>query len=194
MKCLALHFLSRPLLLTVAILLICETALSLPGLHSPDTHLSLVEKDVPSTTPSSFEAPSNISNTSPVFSTLDKASVDRHMTDVNCLEATGQTSWGRAPLDAIHDGIKYLRTSQGGNMVCGAPPHTCVRISCSWHGGIHLCNNNSYHLRKNCFYIADYAQALVDKCTYKDVVGQNSVGGQAWDIENWNVIVKVEKC
>ena len=65
------------------------------------------------------------------------------MTDVNSLEATGQSSWGSAPLDAVQDGIKYLRTSQGGNKACGAPPHTCVRISCSWHGGIHLCSNVS---------------------------------------------------
>tara|TARA_R110002060_G_scaffold39211_1_gene50424 strand:+ start:132 stop:299 length:168 start_codon:yes stop_codon:yes gene_type:complete len=53
---------------------------------------------------------------------------------------------------------------------------------------------NAYHLEKKCSDIAEYAQALVDKSTYEDLVGQNSVGAQAWDVKIWNVIVKVEKC
>ena len=54
---------------------------------------------------------------------------------------------------------------------------------------------NTCDLRKACFLLADYAQALVDKCiTTDDGAGDKTVGGQAWDNGNWNLYIKCESC
>lgn len=142
----------------------------------------------------------------------------RYITDVNCLPVTGQTTWSPAALGPIKSGINYLRTFNGGNGACGVSRNSCIRISCSQNAAIYWCNNvstlistdfwwcvrdltdanvwqNTYDLRKACFLLADYAQALVDKCIITDDgFGDKTVGGQAWDNGNWNVYIKYETC
>lgn len=50
------------------------------------------------------------------------------MTDVNCLEATGQNSWGRAPLDAIQDVLSISELPRGAIRSAGLH-HTPVFVS-----------------------------------------------------------------
>ncbi|KAK0119329.1 hypothetical protein ONS95_008171 [Cadophora gregata] len=114
-----------------------------------------------------------------------------YITDVNCIPVNGQ-NWNRANQGAIREGIAYLRR---GSMACWINPHSCSRISCSWDSAIYLCNNNNYRFGHPCFQIADYAQAILDKCQYKkNLWADKEVGGQAWDILNWNVPVYKEHC
>ncbi|KAG4424737.1 hypothetical protein IFR04_002085 [Cadophora malorum] len=117
--------------------------------------------------------------------------VASYMTDINCIPVRGQ-NWGRANQGAIREGINYLRR---GSLACGVNAHSCARVSCSWDSGIYFCNNNNYNLRYPCFQIADYAQAILDKCKYqKNLFADKEVGGQAWDNGNWNVPVHKDRC
>ncbi|KAK0103356.1 hypothetical protein ONS95_005382 [Cadophora gregata] len=172
-----LHFISNMLLLAITVLLNCDSVLALPS-----SGVSLNQQDDITTTPN------------PLSTVFNK----RDITDVNCLAQTGQRTWKLAPLGPILSGIKYLRNIEGGFGICTVAKTSCTRISCNNDAAIYWCNNNNFELRKYYFMLADYAQALVDKCTVVDVAGKGSlrkrVGGQAWDRINWNVFIRAESC
>ncbi|KAH9223561.1 hypothetical protein DL95DRAFT_492705 [Leptodontidium sp. 2 PMI_412] len=115
----------------------------------------------------------------------------REMTDVKCLPVPGQ-KWNGADVSAIDDGIYFLKNR---GLTCNVGPHSCVRVSCSWDGGIYVCNNGDNEIRPSCNDVGIYAQALVNNCRYKrGFLRHDGVGGQVWDNENWNVVVRKDGC
>ncbi|KAH6722596.1 hypothetical protein BKA61DRAFT_667327 [Leptodontidium sp. MPI-SDFR-AT-0119] len=114
----------------------------------------------------------------------------RAHSDVNCIPVQGQ-NWYPARIGPIESGIDYLNKVKA---QCVVGPHSCVRISCSYNGGIHLCNNNDYLLSRGCGDIATYASAILDKCTYYKFLSSHGTGGQAWDTENFNICIYNERC
>ncbi|KAH7356678.1 hypothetical protein BKA65DRAFT_548066 [Rhexocercosporidium sp. MPI-PUGE-AT-0058] len=115
----------------------------------------------------------------------------RFMTDINCLPVAGQT-WNGADVPAIDDGIAFLQNS---GFMCNVGPHSCGRVSCSWAGAIYICNNGDNEIRPSCDTVGTYVRALVDKCTHKrGIFWHDTIGGQVWDIDNWNVIVRRDGC
>ncbi|KAH7305101.1 hypothetical protein BKA65DRAFT_486151 [Rhexocercosporidium sp. MPI-PUGE-AT-0058] len=97
----------------------------------------------------------------------------------------------RAEGVVIGQGIKYLRDL---HLTCWLNPHSCGRVSRSYNAAIYTCNNNGIKLGPDCSVIANYAQALRNKCSFIDGFYDSTCEGQAWDINNWNVNVYKDKC
>ncbi|CZT41084.1 uncharacterized protein RSE6_00769 [Rhynchosporium secalis] len=102
--------------------------------------------------------------------------------------------WGWAFVQRIQQGISFLNKVTA---TCNTDGKTCVRISCSWHSAIYLCNDMEEHIELPCNWISTFAQDIIDdrKCrddtpeidAYRRAVGQqwaktkpyNSYIGQA---------------
>ncbi|KAH6673094.1 hypothetical protein B0J14DRAFT_592401 [Halenospora varia] len=93
-----------------------------------------------------------------------------------------------------NEGIPYLQNFHG---LCGVGARNCVRVSCSYDSAIRLCNDNYYDIYPNCAYIASYAADLVDRCGYfltRGWIHVPATCGQEFDTDNYNVIVREERC
>ncbi|PHH59412.1 hypothetical protein CDD81_3222 [Ophiocordyceps australis] len=109
--------------------------------------------------------------------------------------------WKDAHGWAVRKGIKYLRRVKG-SPVNGPGPGNCGRVSCSDESAIWWCNDNSDAKTLPTFgKIAQGAEYIVQKCeiwgqvTWLPSFGcQWCVGGQVFHKDNWNVIVKKDKC
>ncbi|KAK2855559.1 hypothetical protein FQN49_005076 [Arthroderma sp. PD_2] len=90
----------------------------------------------------------------------------------------------------IEHGIAFLRRiPQGGD--CSVKGHrSCARISCSYDSGIFLCNDNPYWIERPCHLLGDYAEAILNRCQ----ASVPKVSGQQFDTDNFNVLVKYDKC
>ncbi|KAH8670332.1 hypothetical protein BGZ60DRAFT_563820 [Tricladium varicosporioides] len=117
--------------------------------------------------------------------------------DLNCCGANPgpPLDWGFAENNVIrYEGIPYLQQFHG---LCGVGARSCVRVSCSYDSAIHLCNDNYFDIYPNCAYIASYATDLVDRCGYFVTRGWFHVSatcGQEFDTDNYNVIVRGDRC
>ncbi|KAH7407727.1 hypothetical protein BKA64DRAFT_706136 [Cadophora sp. MPI-SDFR-AT-0126] len=115
----------------------------------------------------------------------------RYATDLHCLPVPGQ-NWHGADSVAISEGIAFLRE---GWKTCNVGPHSCVRVSCSWDAAISVCNNQDKEIRPSCDLIANFAKTMSDKClVHRGPFQHNVIGGQYWDIENWNVNIYNARC
>ncbi|PVH89614.1 hypothetical protein DL98DRAFT_647348 [Cadophora sp. DSE1049] len=103
--------------------------------------------------------------------------------------------WGYAENRRIKEGISYLNKV---NAWCTASAHQCVRISCSWHSGITLCNDAEDRLQAPCNWISTFAQDVIDddKCqdpfvhkTWPASKGQQWAGNKPY-----NVVVAWSNC
>ncbi|KAK8872650.1 hypothetical protein PGQ11_003164 [Apiospora arundinis] len=127
------------------------------------------------------------------------------------------TGWGndpRGPLCNIpdytrarkgwtHDAIQELRDrkdSSGNPAQCsaGAGPGRCDIAACQRHAAIWFCNDNTSPSTVACNTLADYAQAIYDKCSYT-WHKHHWTQGQLFDVgpdgTGWgNVIVGYHKC
>ncbi|KUJ09226.1 uncharacterized protein LY89DRAFT_598214 [Mollisia scopiformis] len=107
-----------------------------------------------------------------------------------CIPVPGQ-DWGNADAGLIQDGINYLSGLQGG---CCVGPTSCVRISCSWNSAIFLCNDNGYTICPNCGYLATYASDMINDCSSWNGGDSIIVGGQLFDSDHYNIIVRWDSC
>ncbi|PVH88222.1 hypothetical protein DL98DRAFT_508926 [Cadophora sp. DSE1049] len=116
--------------------------------------------------------------------------VPRYKTNTNCIPVPHQNWKGTSP-SFIRDGIKYLN---GVTNFCTVWAKSCSRVSCSYDSAIIVCNDSFVHHHHSCKYIASYAQDILDKCsvyTREDKTWR--VGGQEWDTDRYNVIVRYEE-
>ena len=94
--------------------------------------------------------------------------------------------------DPIDEGIRYLHGISGDCQV-EKGFQVCARVSCSWNGGIWLCNDTRDKLSVPCRTIAEYTQDIRDKCWFDASPGAPAfipiVRGQEFDDGNWNIIV-----
>ncbi|KAK0740133.1 hypothetical protein B0T18DRAFT_393017 [Schizothecium vesticola] len=113
----------------------------------------------------------------------------RYPTDLLC----DVPNFSAADSSPVKEGVKYLRGLGGG---CGVGARSCVRVSCSWNGAIHLCNNNDHSISPSCSYLGDLADTIVTKCLNKESNCRTGPRGQGqqWDNENFNVIVALDQC
>ncbi|KAI1327962.1 hypothetical protein F5Y16DRAFT_398833 [Xylariaceae sp. FL0255] len=100
---------------------------------------------------------------------------------------------GYATIYRINQGIAYLEgvTSQCG---MGAGPGNCGRISCSYNAAIYWCNDNDHYVEYECSYFAQYAAVVTDACVYTRGGKTEWTWGQAFDTENFNVMVGYDSC
>ncbi|KAF4615549.1 hypothetical protein G7Y89_g15311 [Cudoniella acicularis] len=114
------------------------------------------------------------------------------ITDLFCIPIAGQ-DWTKARTQYINDGIDYLNTVDA---FCNCGGQSCVRISCSWNSAIYLCNDNDDEIWNACDYMATFAQDIVDQCTttYPPPVWTTRSGGQEFDSNNFNIIVRDDSC
>ncbi|KAK8124479.1 uncharacterized protein PG998_000238 [Apiospora kogelbergensis] len=110
----------------------------------------------------------------------------------------------RARQGWVHDAIQELRDRKddsGNPAQCsaGAGPRHCDIAACQHHAAIWFCNDNTSPSTVSCNTIADYAQAIYDKCSYTWHKGHHWVQGQLFDVgpdgTGWgNVIVGYHEC
>ncbi|KAI0459602.1 hypothetical protein F5B21DRAFT_499282 [Xylaria acuta] len=93
----------------------------------------------------------------------------------------------------IRQGITYLHKVHG-NCTNGPGPGNCGRVSCSYGSGIWFCNDNPHPMSVPCSTFGDRAWDIVEKCYAFGNFPTDSVHGQAFDIEGWNVIVAGTDC
>jgi hypothetical protein len=94
----------------------------------------------------------------------------------------------------IDAGIFYLNNL---HTRLGIPAKSCSRISCSYDSAIYLCNDNGQYIEPASAYIASYAQDLVNLCTtgsFDKFPDYRKTGGQEFDSDGYNVIVKQDSC
>ncbi|KAL4784895.1 hypothetical protein BJX76DRAFT_356632 [Aspergillus varians] len=83
----------------------------------------------------------------------------------------------------------------GGKPVNGPGPGTCTRVSCAYNTGVVWCNDSRKKKVLNSFAdIANGAMAVLGKCAKSEFGHERRVMGQAFHRDNWNVIVRKEKC
>ncbi|KAI1261263.1 hypothetical protein F5Y18DRAFT_431346 [Xylariaceae sp. FL1019] len=101
---------------------------------------------------------------------------------------------GAASSEKVLNGIKYinkLRTKCSN----GPGPGNCGRISCSWNSAIYWCNDKPVASELyDCSSFAKYAQAIYDECSYQVGLSLDLVWGQAWDTDNFRVIIGLDHC
>ncbi|KAK8048313.1 hypothetical protein PG994_010043 [Apiospora phragmitis] len=105
--------------------------------------------------------------------------------------------------DAIQD-LRGRKDDEGNPAQCtaGAGPAHCDIAACQHHAAIWFCNDNTSPSSTSCNTIADYAQVIYDKCSYKWHKGKHWTQGQLFDAGSgpggsggWgNVVVGYHKC
>ncbi|KAH7419329.1 hypothetical protein BKA64DRAFT_715832 [Cadophora sp. MPI-SDFR-AT-0126] len=100
--------------------------------------------------------------------------------------------WGYVEIRRINEGISYLNKV---NAFCRAPPQTCVRVSCSWHSGIFLCNDHKDTLESPCNWISTFANDVVTDEHCKQYAPHRTwpaARGQQWaGNKPYNVVVRI---
>ena len=121
--------------------------------------------------------------------------------------------WGLAGAGAIEDGVKYLETL---NARLKMDANACSHINCSYNSAIWLCNDvsiieppslfvasfntwfelqNPYLIYPASPYLASYAQDLLNYCSnFNEEPKMQKVGGQEFDTDNYNIIVRADSC
>jgi hypothetical protein len=94
---------------------------------------------------------------------------------------------------------------------CAIGSDTCLNLGCFGDAVVQLCNDvvfplpsshallkylqNSYAIAPDCGYLASYADTIITHCVWFDRGGnQGLTGGQMFDTDGYNVIVKKAKC
>ncbi|KAI1180656.1 hypothetical protein F4777DRAFT_573886 [Nemania sp. FL0916] len=93
----------------------------------------------------------------------------------------------------IRQGINYLHKIHG-NCTIGPGPGNCSRVSCSYQSGIWFCNDNPYPKSVPCSTFGDRAADIIYDCYAHGHFPIDSVQGQAFAPDGWNVIVAGAKC
>ncbi|KAK4158860.1 hypothetical protein QBC43DRAFT_339620 [Cladorrhinum sp. PSN259] len=107
-------------------------------------------------------------------------------TDYKC------NNYGACNREKIVDGINYLMSVPGQPRM-DPGPGKCIRVSCSWNAGIFMCNDNTHEYRLNSFKdISSAGYFLYDACRHNPVLG--TMAGQVWYKENWNTVIRWDKC
>lgn len=100
---------------------------------------------------------------------------------------------GGANLQRMYEQIYYLENV---GAMCGVQARTCARISCSWGAAIHLCNDNDYHIERDCWWLAGFAYDILDQCAIviDDIDDVGSVNGQEFDTDHYNIVLSTSNC
>ncbi|KAI2623640.1 hypothetical protein GGS21DRAFT_541385 [Xylaria nigripes] len=93
----------------------------------------------------------------------------------------------------IRQGIEYLHKIHD-NCTIGPGPANCSRVSCSYSSGIWFCNDNPQPISVPCSTFGDRASEIVTKCYAYGHFPTDSVHGQAFDTDGWNVYVAGVDC
>ncbi|QDS73108.1 hypothetical protein FKW77_000798 [Venturia effusa] len=102
-------------------------------------------------------------------------------------------NWGWANWEAIHLGAQYLdNINDGSKPGAGPGPGECGRVSCEWSSAIYWCNDKTVDRKLNSWSdIADGTVRLLEFCAG---LQQDTVAGQQFSNEDWNVIVHMDQC
>ncbi|KAI1294521.1 hypothetical protein F5Y03DRAFT_399453 [Xylaria venustula] len=93
----------------------------------------------------------------------------------------------------IRQGISHLRKIHG-DCTNGPGPGNCGRVSCSYSSGIWFCNDNPHPMSVPCSTFGDRASDIIEKCYSFGDFPTDSVYGQAFDTDGWNVIIAGADC
>ncbi|KFZ13516.1 hypothetical protein V501_03672 [Pseudogymnoascus sp. VKM F-4519 (FW-2642)] len=111
----------------------------------------------------------------------------RTITGRLCYPIAGQP-WQPARLSALHDGANYLAAK--GDVRIRQAGKSCGRISCSYSGGIFICNDNTWEVSPMARFLAETVYASNQICrTNKDYSCS-----QAFDSSGFNLITRAADC
>ncbi|KAH7342700.1 hypothetical protein BKA65DRAFT_552316 [Rhexocercosporidium sp. MPI-PUGE-AT-0058] len=104
--------------------------------------------------------------------------------------------WGYAINYRIQEGINYLNKVKA---TCNASSHQCVRISCSWHSAIHLCNDMEDRVDMPCNWASTFAGDVINDPRCQDPSNDrwdyDWSNGQQWASNRaYNIFVSWANC
>ncbi|KIM39434.1 hypothetical protein M413DRAFT_191155 [Hebeloma cylindrosporum] len=92
-----------------------------------------------------------------------------------------------AAQDQIVQGIAAIINLGPGSCYLGPKP-ACTRLYCSQNSAIYFCNDNTHAIGPSCDYLGyGMTQDILNQCSICG--GSCALSGQAWDEDNYNVIV-----
>ncbi|KAL8850858.1 MAG: hypothetical protein Q9221_004171 [Calogaya cf. arnoldii] len=100
-----------------------------------------------------------------------------------------------ASVEEIKEGIEKLKKLGG---ECYVNPRSCAKISCEWRSAIFLCNDRDDIIAPNCKLLARDAEDILGACPRIDSgpqdIDDDGLKGQKFDRDNYNVVIKRDKC
>ncbi|EGD84880.1 hypothetical protein H112_08597 [Trichophyton rubrum D6] len=105
--------------------------------------------------------------------------------DIICDPSGTKRAWRKH----IEEGVAYLKRAPQASL-CRVRNRSCSRISCSWDSGIFLCNDRDSWFEEFCPLLGNYADEILRGCQQS----RTKVAGQKFDPQNYNVLVKFDKC
>ncbi|GBF65816.1 hypothetical protein TMEN_8534 [Trichophyton mentagrophytes] len=105
--------------------------------------------------------------------------------DIICDPSGTKRAWRKH----IEEGVAYLKRAPQASL-CRVRNRACSRISCSWDSGIFLCNDRDSWFEEFCPVLGNYADEILRGCQQS----RTKVAGQKFDPQNYNVLVKFDKC
>ncbi|CAG8975504.1 hypothetical protein HYALB_00012280 [Hymenoscyphus albidus] len=130
-----------------------------------------------------------------ITTSRDSSNALGHGLTPECEDADGSSrKLGCATDSNIRDGIAYLKEPhRAGSGDCWVGAKKCSRISCSYYSAISLCNDNDYEIHPRCSYMAQYVEAILNKCG-TTVANEPCTGRLNRDTDNNYVTVGIGKC
>ncbi|KAH7354864.1 hypothetical protein BKA65DRAFT_535201 [Rhexocercosporidium sp. MPI-PUGE-AT-0058] len=137
-------------------------------------------------------AVSNIKHTA--SGEVESALVERATTgkwNTLCIPIRGW-DWQRAYVWALKVVIYNFSAVPG---VCKIPAHSCKRMQCYYGSTVYVCNDSDREVRPECKYLGSFVQDIINLCSVnRENPKITRAGGQEFEIEGYNVIVKQESC
>ncbi|KAL5338580.1 hypothetical protein BJX70DRAFT_194892 [Aspergillus crustosus] len=144
--------------------------------------------------PSYDEDWASVNATAPAILNDDDLKLGSQFTHYNEKDSLTCDFHPRAHVKTIQKGITYLRKVHG-TPTMGPGPNACGRVSCSYNAAIFWCNT-SKSVKKLPAYnnIADGAQVILNICINRMYDGAEFTSGLLHHNDDWDVIVRHDKC
>ncbi|KAH6723351.1 hypothetical protein BKA61DRAFT_465645 [Leptodontidium sp. MPI-SDFR-AT-0119] len=108
-----------------------------------------------------------------------------------CIPVTGW-NWQRAYVWALKVVIYNFSAVPG---VCKIKAHSCKRMQCYYGSMVYVCNNTDHEVRPDCNYLGTFVQDITNLCSVnRENPKVTRAGGQEFETEGYNVIVRQENC
>ncbi|KAN0096044.1 hypothetical protein V8E51_014849 [Hyaloscypha variabilis] len=104
-----------------------------------------------------------------------------------CIPVAGW-NWQKADVNAAGQ----CRSQMGNAGRVWINAQSCSRVCCVTGNQVWICNDNNYAINPALPYIQSYVGAIVGYCTTSDTVAGPLAGGQMFDTDGYNVILRGE--
>ncbi|KAG4435073.1 hypothetical protein IFR05_009432 [Cadophora sp. M221] len=79
--------------------------------------------------------------------------------------------------------------------VCKIKAHSCKKMQCYYGSSAYICNDTDHEVRPDCTYLGSFVQDIINLCSVnREHPMVTRAGGQEFETEGYNVIVRQESC